>query len=100
MSTPSSSNTQTGDMPVAELRTYLKQLTEWAVNYFSTIEQRNVLPDIKPGETLRKLPQEAPETGLKMSDILHEFESTFLWLNNLGNGLMNKVILNAWLLFL
>jgi aromatic-L-amino-acid decarboxylase len=63
-----------GDLPTGELRAAGAEVFDWIARYFDQIEQYPVLARVAPGEVAASLPEEAPEAGVGMEEILRDFE--------------------------
>ncbi len=61
-------------MSAEEFRRAGHALVDWVAAYLSTIEERPVSPDVKPGEIFASLPAHAPEAAQAWSDIWRDFE--------------------------
>ena len=74
--TPAEPTAQTGlgDISPEEFRRYGRQLIDWIADFFANIDQIPVLPGIEPGDIRKQLPQEAPEQGEAMSQILSDID--------------------------
>jgi aromatic-L-amino-acid decarboxylase len=48
---------------------------QWIANYFENVREFRVLPNVAPGELMRRLPRNAPEHGEPISDIFADFQS-------------------------
>jgi len=57
-----------------EFRRYGHQVVDWIADYLENIRQYPVLPDVKPGDLIDRLPPAAPECGESMDSILADFE--------------------------
>ncbi len=57
-----------------EFRRYGHQVVDWIAEYLKDIRQYPVLPDMKPGGLVDRLPAQAPDRGERMDDILEDFE--------------------------
>ena len=64
----------TGDMPEDEFRKYGYQLIDWIAEYMSTVQSMPVLPNVKPGDIKRMLPQSPPVKHESMEDILSDVD--------------------------
>lgn len=49
-----------GDMPAEEFKKYGHKLVDWIAEYLSNIDQYPVLPNVKPGDIKKNLPQHPP----------------------------------------
>ena len=58
-----------------EFRRYGHQVVDWIGDYLEGIRQYPVLPSVKPGELVDRLPARAPEHGESMDAILEDFQS-------------------------
>ncbi len=63
-----------GDMSAEDFRRYGHQLIDWISDYFTNIEQRPVLSQIKPGDLIAQLPKSAPAQGESMDAILADVD--------------------------
>lgn len=67
----------TGDMPVEEFREMAHGLTEWIGDFLASIDERPVLPRVRPGDVRDALPP-LPVGGDSMASILEDFRSMIL----------------------
>ena len=51
-----------------------KQLIDFIADYFENIEECRVIPDVKPGFLLEKLPSSAPKHGEDFSKIFEDYQ--------------------------
>jgi len=65
---------QIGDMPPEEFRKYGHELIDWIADYLISIEKYPVLPNIEPGELKKKFPQNPPENGESIKEILSDID--------------------------
>ncbi len=56
------------------LRDEFERVGAWIAGYFEHPERYRVMPDVRPGDVVRALPTEAPETGESFDTILADFE--------------------------
>jgi aromatic-L-amino-acid/L-tryptophan decarboxylase len=63
-----------GDLPPAQFRALLHQVADWIADYRETIADRAISPNVAPGDIVRSLPQQAPETGEPMVAILRDVD--------------------------
>jgi aromatic-L-amino-acid decarboxylase len=63
-----------GDMPAEELRAHGRWAIDWIVDYLQNVGRYPVVPDIRPGDIRRKLPQEPPQKGEPMDRILADVD--------------------------
>ena len=61
-----------------EFRDYGHQVVDWIADYLENIRQYPVLPNMKPGELIDRLPARAPEYGESMDAILADFEQSIV----------------------
>jgi aromatic-L-amino-acid decarboxylase len=66
--------TNFGDMPPDEFRRHGHVLVDWIARYFETIVQRPVFPGTTPGELLKSLPTDAPETPESFESVLADLD--------------------------
>lgn len=66
--------TDTGDLPIDELRDALHRVAERIADYLATVGERPVLPSVSPGEIAAALPAEPPEQGEPLDRILDDVE--------------------------
>ena len=62
------------DMSAEEFRRCGHELIDWISQYLNTLDQRPVLPPIKPGELKEQLPPTAPEEGEPMAKIIADVD--------------------------
>jgi aromatic-L-amino-acid decarboxylase len=61
-----------------EFRRYGYQVVDWIANYLETIRDYPVLPSVKPGDLVDRLPISAPDHGEPMEAILADFEKLII----------------------
>jgi aromatic-L-amino-acid/L-tryptophan decarboxylase len=61
-----------------EFRRYGHEVVDWIADYLENIRQYPVLPDMKPGELVDRLPAQAPDRGQSMDMILEDFQSAIV----------------------
>ena len=61
-----------------EFRRYGHQIVDWMAEYLQDIRNYPVLPDMRPGDLVDKLPSGAPEHGESMDLILEDFEQAII----------------------
>ena len=64
----------TFDMDPEELRRHAHTVADWIADFVGGIEDRPVLPKIRPGEVSAQLPAAAPDEGEAMDAILRDFD--------------------------
>jgi aromatic-L-amino-acid decarboxylase len=62
-------------MSPAEFRKHGHAVIDWIADYFEKPDNWPVLPDIRPGELRRALPQSPPVSGESMDTILNDFRT-------------------------
>ncbi len=65
-------------MSLEEFRRHGHEIVDWIADYLAGVEERPVLPAVKPGEVLRGLADGAPERGEPFARILRDFEQLIL----------------------
>ena len=65
-------------MQVNEFRTYAHQFVDWMADYIENIEQYPVKSQVNPGQIFDQLPDNPPETGESMADIMDDFRQVIL----------------------
>ena len=65
-------------MPLEDFRRYGHQIVDWIADYWEHPERHAVLPDVRPGALVDKLPTAGPEHGEPMERILGDFEQQIL----------------------
>ena len=63
-----------GDLPPAEFRALLHTVADWIADYRATLEQRPVAPQVEPGQIAAALPEQPPEQGAPLREILADFD--------------------------
>ena len=61
-----------------EFRRYGYQVVDWIANYLENVRDYPVLPSVKPGDLVDRLPDSAPEHGEPMEAILADFEKLII----------------------
>jgi aromatic-L-amino-acid decarboxylase len=61
-------------MTPEDFRRYGKDLIDWIADYWEDVEQRPILPEVRPGQIRSSLPAFAPETGEPFDDILADLD--------------------------
>jgi aromatic-L-amino-acid decarboxylase len=61
-----------------EFRRYGHEVVDWMADYLENIHTYPVLPDMKPGDLVDRLPASAPEHGEPMDAILEDFERSIV----------------------
>jgi aromatic-L-amino-acid/L-tryptophan decarboxylase len=65
-------------MDSKEFRVYGKQMIDLVADYLDTIEDRKVLPDVKPGYVRNLIPEQAPQVGEKWEDLVKDIERVIM----------------------
>lgn len=65
-------------MDIDSFERWSRNLAGWAADYHRTLRDRPVRAQVKPGETLAKLPKAAPETPQEMTDIMADLEQIIM----------------------
>jgi len=65
-------------MQTNEFRAYAHQFVDWMADYIENIEQYPVKSQVKPGQIFNQLPDNPPETGESMADIMDDFRQVIL----------------------
>src|SRR5438477_2235296 len=73
MSEPGS--TELGDVPIAEFRSQLHLIADWAADYRENIESMPVAPTVEPGEISAGLPSSPPEKGESFDAIFADLKN-------------------------
>jgi len=68
----------TKDMSPEEFRKYGYKMIDWIADYFTNIETKPVLPDIKPGDIKKKLPVKPPSHTESMDDIISDIDQIIM----------------------
>lgn len=61
-----------------EFRKRGKEMIDIVANYLDTIEERKVLPDVKPGYLQKLIPENAPEKPDKWEDLINDIERVIM----------------------
>jgi aromatic-L-amino-acid/L-tryptophan decarboxylase len=64
-----------GHMSSAEFRKHGHAVIDWIADYLEKPDKWPVLPDVRPGELRRALPQSPPVSGESMETILNDFQT-------------------------
>lgn len=65
-------------MQTNEFRAYAHQFVDWMADYIENIEQYPVKSQVNPGQIFNQLPDNPPETGESMADIMDDFRQVIL----------------------
>ncbi len=57
-----------------DFRKHGHELIEWIASYWETVEDRQIIPDVGPGEIRSRLPQVAPELPEEFSEVLADLD--------------------------
>ncbi len=60
------------------MRRFGREVADWIAAYLEEVGEKPVLPAVRPGELLARLPGSAPEQGEAMEEILEDFRRTVL----------------------
>lgn len=71
-------NINIGDMPAEDFRKYGYQLIDWITDFFAEIDKHTVLPDIQPGDIVKKLPHNPPTASEDMENILSDIDKAIM----------------------
>lgn len=61
-----------------EFRESGKKLIDWIADYYEQIEKYPVLSQIQPGDIINQLPEQAPEKGEDMTEIMRDVENILM----------------------
>ncbi len=61
-------------LPIEDFRNYGYQLVDWLAEYFRSIDDKRILPEISPGDIRAMLPETAPEHAEHMEDIIADLD--------------------------
>jgi len=75
---PATGTSTPGDMPIEDFRRFAHQIVDWIADYWAHPERHAVLPDVRPGALVDKLPAGGPDRGEPMECILEDFERQIL----------------------
>lgn len=67
-----------GDLPEGEFRAALYQAAEWAINYRSSLDERAISGQAKPGDVAAGLPSTIPKQAVPIQKILADFDRILL----------------------
>ncbi|MFY0591703.1 pyridoxal phosphate-dependent decarboxylase family protein [Roseivirga sp.] len=65
-------------MNTSDFRKHAHELVDWMADYFENVEDLPVLPDIKPGDILKQLPNSAPEKAESFDAIFKDFKDVIM----------------------
>lgn len=65
-------------MQTNEFRAYAHQFVDWMADYIENIEQYPVKSQVNPGQIFNQLPDNPPETGESMADMMDDFRQVIL----------------------
>lgn len=61
-------------MDTESFRKHAHNLVDWMADYFENIEDYPVLPNVKPGDVLKQLPNQAPQSPESFDQIFKDFK--------------------------
>ena len=61
-----------------DFRNNAKEMIDYVADYLNNIEERPVLPKVKPGYLKTLIPDHAPENGEEWSDVLKDIERVIM----------------------
>ena len=65
-------------MSAEQFRQHGRSVVDWIADYWEGVEERPVFPDTKPGDTLDKLPLQAPLEGESFEVIMRDFNELIM----------------------
>ena len=65
-------------MDITEFRQHGKEMIDYIADYFETIRERKVYPDVKPNFLTEVLPKEAPMEGHTFENIMKDFDQIII----------------------
>ena len=67
-----------GDFSDEEMRAELHRAAEWIADYRATIEQRAIVPAVRPGDIASQFASEAPLKGASIEQIMIELDALIM----------------------
>lgn len=67
-----------GDFSDEEMRAELHRAAEWIADYRATIEQRAIVPAVRPGDIASQFASEAPSKGASIEQIMIELDALIM----------------------
>lgn len=61
-------------MTSEEFRRHGKAMIDWIADYWDTVDQRSILPDVQPGDVRATLPADAPEDGEPFETVMADLD--------------------------
>jgi aromatic-L-amino-acid decarboxylase len=71
-------NEPLGDFSDEEMRAQLHRVADWIASYRATIEERAIVPAVKPGEIGARFAREAPREGVGMEQVMRELDALIM----------------------
>lgn len=65
-------------MSPEEFRRHGKALVDWVADYWESLDERRIVPDVAPGDIRAMLPNAAPEAGEAFADIIADLDRVVL----------------------
>ncbi|OEK07117.1 pyridoxal phosphate-dependent decarboxylase family protein [Roseivirga misakiensis] len=65
-------------MNTSDFRKHAHELVDWMADYFENVEDYPVLPDIKPGQILNQIPNNAPDKADPFEAIFKDFKDVIM----------------------
>lgn len=63
-----------GDLDPGEFENALQQVADWVIRYRTSIGNRRITPDVKPGDVAALFPAEIPKEGVRVPTLVSDFE--------------------------
>ena len=61
-----------------DFRKHAHELVDWMADYFDTVENLPVLPDVSPGDIIKQIPDTAPEKAASFDAIFKDFKEKII----------------------
>ena len=75
---PSRSSSALGDLTPEALRAHLHRVADWIADYRATIEQRPIVPSVRPGDIAARCPADPPDGPTSLDHIVAEMDTVVM----------------------
>ena len=75
---PSRSSALVGDLTPEALRAHLHRVADWIADYRATIEQRPIVPAVRPGDIAARCPADPPDAPTSLDHIVAEMDTVVM----------------------
>ena len=67
-----------GDLTPEALRVHLHRIADWIADYRATIEQRSIVPNVRPGDIIARCSIDPPDAPIPLDHIVAELDTVVM----------------------